>query len=386
MKYYTIKKEIKTKSKQLLVADKLIQLKSALQLAIPEKRLDRNLLLATWNIRDFDSNKFGHGPRMAESFYYIAQIISSFDLIAVQEVNKNLSALKRLMYLLGNDWDFVSTDHTEGLSGNMERMTFVYDTRRVNFLNIAGEVVLPKNKLIKGDIQFARTPFLVTFQAAWTKFNICTVHIFYGSDSGVKLERRKEEIAAIASFLKNRADKDKETFLVLGDFNIVDHEHETMKSLLDNGFEIPEQIRSNKIGTNILQNKFYDQIGIRSKSPYFKLGEAANSAGSINFFKQIFTEEQFQDYRAEVEKTIEKQIAGKLKDLAKEQSKAKPDAGKIESIKQLSDSLTQKLNDEVWLKNYYVDDWRTFQISDHLPLWCELLVDHSESYLKSFGE
>ena len=30
-------------------------------------RGDDSLLLATWNIRDFDSNRFGHGPRLPES-------------------------------------------------------------------------------------------------------------------------------------------------------------------------------------------------------------------------------------------------------------------------------------------------------------------------------
>ena len=88
-------------------------IKNNLSATVPKKSTDHNLLIATWNIRDFDSNKFGHGYRMHESYYFIAQIISSFDLIAVQEVNKNLDGLNRLMYILGPNWDFLTTDVTE---------------------------------------------------------------------------------------------------------------------------------------------------------------------------------------------------------------------------------------------------------------------------------
>jgi hypothetical protein len=59
---------------------------------------------------------------------------------------------------------------------------------------VAGEIVLPAKKG-KEPIQFNRTPFVVAFQAGWFKFNICTVHIYYGSaqDTGP----RKREIALI---------------------------------------------------------------------------------------------------------------------------------------------------------------------------------------------
>ncbi len=48
------------------------------------------LLLATWNIREFDSGKYGY--RDDEAYYYIAEILSRFDLIAIQEVRSGLLA------------------------------------------------------------------------------------------------------------------------------------------------------------------------------------------------------------------------------------------------------------------------------------------------------
>ena len=75
-------------------AQRLLALRESLS-PLRKRKRDSSLLLATWNIRDFDSNKFGFGPRLEESFYYIAEIISCFDLVAVQEVNRDLSALEK---------------------------------------------------------------------------------------------------------------------------------------------------------------------------------------------------------------------------------------------------------------------------------------------------
>ena len=386
MKYYRLKRDIKTTERREFVSNNLINLKNQLEKAVPKKDLDKNLLIATWNIRDFDSNKFGHGPRLKESYFYIAQIISAFDLVAVQEVTKNLRALNHLMYLLGDDWDYITTDVTGGRSGNQERMTFIYDTRRVQFKNVAGEIVLPKTKLIQGDIQFARTPFLVSFQSGWTKFNLCTVHIYFGADSGAKLERRKSEIAGIAKFLKKRADADKETFLVLGDFNIVDQAHETMKALLDNGFEIPEQIRNKPEGSNTFQTKFYDQIGVRSKSDFFQLGTDDNSAGTFNYYSHVMRKNQFEDYKIYVVKSVEKQLRRKVAELVKEENKTTLNADKITKLKKEKEELILFINDDNKLKDYYFKKWKTFQISDHLPMWAEIKTDHSTQYLRDINE
>ncbi|MDV7187206.1 endonuclease/exonuclease/phosphatase family protein [Lutibacter sp. TH_r2] len=381
MRYYQLKKDIKSDKREFVV-NNLLELKNAIKDKVPKKSLDKNLLIATWNIRDFDSNKFNHGPRLKESYFYIAQMVSEFDLIAVQEVNKNLKALYKLMYLLGDKWNYITTDVTAGASGNQERMTFIYDTRRVSFKNVAGEVVLPQTSLIQGDIQFARTPFMVSFQSGWTKFSLCTVHIYFGADSGVKLVRRQEEIAGIAKFLKKKADSDKETLMVLGDFNIVDHEHKTMEALLDNGFKIPEQIRKKPEGTNTFQTKYYDQIGIRSKSGFFQLGEEDNSAGTFNFFNHVFRENQFEDYKPEVIKTLAKQLKRKEKELVKLQGKETPNTEDIDKLTNaIADLKAMILNDNE-LFEYYYKTWKTFQISDHLPMWVEIKVDHSEDYLK----
>ena len=58
---------------------------------VPPKDSGKTLLLATWNLRDFGKDK-GFGKRTLEPVYYIAEIISAFDLVALQEITSDLRA------------------------------------------------------------------------------------------------------------------------------------------------------------------------------------------------------------------------------------------------------------------------------------------------------
>jgi hypothetical protein len=45
-------------------------------------------------------------------------------------------------------------------------MAFLYDKSKISFKKMAGEIVLPKDKLIDGELQFARTLFASLFRQA----------------------------------------------------------------------------------------------------------------------------------------------------------------------------------------------------------------------------
>ena len=374
MRYYALKRDFPELKERNRVIGRLINLKKDLDEKIPSKIFNENVLIATWNIRDFDSNKFGYGPRIPESFYYLSEIISSFDLIAIQEVNADLFAFNRLMYVLGNQWDYIMTDVTEGSSGNGERMAYIYDTNRVSFKKIAGEIVLSKRKVLTDGRQFVRTPFLVAFQSGWFKFKLCTVHIYFGSDSGEKLKRRIEEIDSIAKNLSARAKRYNENLILLGDFNIFSPEHETMKALKRHGFKIPEGIENQP--SNMYKNKHYDQIAFKEKKGEIIYGNQANSAGAYDFYRKVFTTRQFKDYQNLVLKNLKDKLAEQNEKLAKEndtekRKKVEKSIAKFEAIIASTDKQ----------KNYYKKEWRTFQMSDHLPMWAELKINFSLSYL-----
>ncbi len=65
------------------IAERLLLLKKGIRTeipgkssAIPEKTVESTLLIATWNMREFESGKYG--SRSKECLFYIAEIISSF--------------------------------------------------------------------------------------------------------------------------------------------------------------------------------------------------------------------------------------------------------------------------------------------------------------------
>jgi hypothetical protein len=408
----------------------------------------KTVKIATWNIREFGGNSYK--GRSFEELYYISEIISQFDIIALQEVRENLEEFMLLKKYLGPDWSYLATDVTDGHSGNGERMVFLYNSLTVRFRNIAGELTLKEGSKIRASFgerinlnngikmncpndlsgtykaatitrngktvldedleiplppgckldipdgsslvikkgneivrpnkgeatvtipslvtegtkyglrfpentfddslkQFARTPFLLSFQSGWLKLYLCTVHIYYGSATHLnKLKQRESEIRQLSEALANKAineyKNDKESFLgVLGDFNILGAGHPTMDALESNGFEIPEKIKSIP-GSNVARDKAYDQIAFwkpgRTTS-YTKLDIIG--ANIFDYYEHIYTDQDEAVYRAEGEA--------------------------VNGLKSSSKYST----------------WRTYKMSDHLPLWIELRTDFGEEYLRSIA-
>ena len=153
------------------VAADLERLRSALDEDLPAKALDRNLLIATWNVRAFGglTEKWQSGEedtpkRDLHSLLCIAEIVSRFDVVALQEARENLKALRHMLKVLGPNWGLSLTDVTEGAPGNGERMAFLFDTRRVVPSGLACEIVVPEEQLERIEPaalrrQFARTPY-----------------------------------------------------------------------------------------------------------------------------------------------------------------------------------------------------------------------------------
>ncbi|KAK0340512.1 hypothetical protein LTR94_030205, partial [Friedmanniomyces endolithicus] len=112
----------KDEATRVRISQGLTRLRAAIAAQnIPTKTIDGDVLIASWNIREFDSRKYG--GRLTDASYYIAEILSHFDLIAIQEVREDLSALERVQGLLGSWWKYVVTDVTDrALGGNGERM------------------------------------------------------------------------------------------------------------------------------------------------------------------------------------------------------------------------------------------------------------------------
>ena len=309
----------------------LLRLKQALDKKLPSKTIDQTLMLASWNIREFGGKK--SGGRKYEDLFYIAEILSRFDLIAMQEVRDNLDAFDSLMRILGRWWKYLVSDVTFGRQGNSERLAFIYDSRKILFGGLAGELVPPaegKKRPFKSEFAFARTPYLAGFQAGWFKFTVCTQHAYYGESKPDDPQRQKE-LEAIVELLRKRMkseDRWANNVILLGDFNIFSTKDKTFLAIEKGGFEIPAKIKGQY--TNAGLDKPFDQIAFLA--PDMKRQVEIAKAGVFPFFEYVYRNEDRATYL---------------------QGKSEP------TYRQ----------------------WRTYKMSDHLPLWVELKVDFGIDYL-----
>lgn len=344
MPSYVELKRIRDTELRLRTVAGLKRLRSALAQQVPTRTASDTLLLATWNLREFDSGKYGY--RTDEAYFYIAEVVSRFDLVAIQEVREGLYGLQRLRRLLGPSWEYIVTDVTLGTSGNSERLAYLFDTRKVGFTGLAAELVLPESREPEPRVvQFARSPYVAGFRVGWAYLTLVTVHIYYGQS--VKVDpRRLEEIASFGKTLAKSAAKfsgapvyapdgkpTRDNLLILGDFNIFNRNDVTLEALTSAGFVVPPELQ-NVPGSNVDKSKHYDQIA------YYRSLQALKPqgrAGVFDVFEQV--------YRLEDEALYAAQRATR--------------PGR--SFK----------------------DWRTYQMSDHLPMWVEFGVDDADAYLDS---
>lgn len=236
---------------------------------LPSKAVDCNLLIATWNIRHFGdltqkwkSESNDCPKRDLHSLLCIGEILSRFDVIAIQEVKSNLKAFRHLIKWLGPNWHFLITDETKGYRGNSERLAFIFDTRKVQLSGLACELVIPedprKHRIYPLDRQFARTPFAVGFNSGGKTFILVTLHVIYGEDAS----DREPELKEIAEWLRNWAldvNAWDHNLIVLGDFNIDRRDDVLHQALTSTGLYTPPEL--NCVPRTIFSKpKFYDQI------------------------------------------------------------------------------------------------------------------------------
>jgi Endonuclease/Exonuclease/phosphatase family len=263
---------------------------------VPAKQLDRNLLVGTWNLRAFggltDKWRSEEGDEPLRDLFdirCIAEIVSRFDVVAIQEVRGNLTALQMMLSALGPNWATIMTDVARGRAGNDERMVFAFDLRRVKPSGLAGELVVAVEtgaSVEPGafDRQFARTPYAVSFAAERTQLTLVTLHVIYGAEAD-----RAAELHEIAVWLADWAGRERswnQNLIALGDFNIDRSGDPLFDAFTSTGLQpapalndVPRTIFGSKE-----KGKFYDQIAWFAEAgtgPVLSL--ATTAAGSFDF-------------------------------------------------------------------------------------------------------
>ncbi len=328
--------------------DNLLRLRTDLKAKIPEKSADKSLLLASWNIKEF-----GHlNDRIPESYFYIAEVISMFDLVAIQEVKTRLDDLYKVMKLLGSRWKYIITDITEGKDGNRERFAYIYDTRKVQTSGLSGEIVLwdklTKNSAIK---QLKRTPAITGFKAGWKSFAIINVHLHPGDDDD-DVAHRGAEIDLLLKALKEKERKNhlwNENLVILGDMNLYKDDGPLVDKFGNDGYIESASLQG--LNTNVSNTQVYDRIFYKQNS-FFELNKDAHGnelASVLDVFDSVYRDDQWKLYKSYMKE-------------------------------HKNDPST--LRDEADFITYYQRYWKRSQLSDHNPVWMEINIDSSDDFLR----
>lgn len=329
----------------------LITLRAALDAKVVPRKTEGNLLIASWNIKEF-----GHTTqRLPEAYFYMAEIISRFDLVTVQEVKSTLNDLYILMRLLGDDWTYIVNDITEGRAGNSERSATLYNKTRVEFGGLAGEIVLwddlTKNSAIK---QLKRTPYITGFKAGWKRFAIVTLHLEPG-ESEASIEFRRQEVKLLLAAIAHKVESHalwNENLILAGDFNLyagANKDGPTIDLINEAGYREVESLVG--VDTNASHTESYDRLFF-TDNDYFSVAtntQGVEVAGVFDVFQHVYRDGEEVTYA----------------EFMKEDYTGSKD-----------------LNVPANLKSYFHHPWRKNQMSDHFPIWFELITDSADTFLE----
>ena len=331
----------------------LLSLKQGLLNDVPRKKVDDNILLASWNIKEF-----GHiTKRLPEAYFYIAEIINAFDIVAIQEIKSSLDDLETIMRILGSDWSYIITDITEGSSGNKERFGYIYDTRRVKHSGLSGEIVIPPELFEQSEIkQLKRTPSITGFESGWKKFSIVSLHLHPGEKAASGNQRsdhdiRKEEVELLLKVLSDKKEDGhlwSKNLILLGDTNLYMEDTDIVQLITDEGFKESDGLLGKM--TNASLNEIYDRIFL-NVDRFFKLMKDENDqekGGVFNLFNYVFSSDQIPKYHDYM--------------LAHKENPS-------------------TLTSDAAFKTYFNRYWKRNQMSDHFPVWIEIDIDSSPNFL-----
>lgn len=266
--------------------ENLLKLRESLK-NIPEKRTDKNLLICSWNLKDF--GEYNH--RQPESYFYLAEILSKFDIISIQECRANLDPLKILLEIMGAHWSYLFNDVSDHEGSNSERSLIIYDTQRCEFSGQAGEIILHSKVSQECELkQFNRIPYIMGFTAEWKRFSLITLHLEPGNDSKSR-EIRKTEIKFLMELLKKRLKKDSQirlwsdNIIIVGDMNLYRNNTEAFELFEKHFFEEVDSL-IDKDTITAKSDNIFDHIFFYGKSKFTTL-EKTNRAGVFNMFETI---------------------------------------------------------------------------------------------------
>ncbi len=326
------------------VKERLLALRAQLDQLIPTKKENPNLLLASWNIRKLGG--YDYGGRLPESLGYIAEIISRFHIVAIQEIYGDLQILDDLKNYLGKHWDFTFSDTSVGYG---YRLGYFFDRRKIQQRGPTNDLILPHRRVrdSKGRFryepveQLLRPPFNCGFQFDQTRVLLCNVHLVF---SGQEKKKRLQDLENILKYWEQRLSQKNNwsrNIVLLGNFQTEKAKAKELHIIKDHQFLMYDKLQ---LPSNIKQNRYYNHMAFSHSTSHTL---ALQQAGVVPIFETIFRKKDEEVYLPFYESFKEQNDTN----LGTNRSKAK------------------------FYKDHFYDTfWRVAQLSDNLPLWAEISI------------
>jgi hypothetical protein len=242
--------------------------------AIPD-RDDEHLLLATWNIANLGAPDQVREPAC---FDLLAEIVSWFDLVAIQEIRDNVrDGIRQVRAHLPDSWRLLFSED----DGNHERMGFLWDSDVVMPGELTGKAVVEPNRLRsaggEGFRGFSRTPYIGTFHRGELAMTIVSVHSIFGEEGDpADMRRRLAETRAIGWWCEEESTSPHAytpDILAVGDFNTPSEDdaefaEAMLAELREHGLWTPryvqpdgeETVLETQLGSAVRSENHYDQL------------------------------------------------------------------------------------------------------------------------------
>ena len=343
----------------------LLRLRAQLAAEVPPRRTEKNLLIGSWNIVALGAGDY----RDAEGYFYLAEILSVFDLIAIQELRPNLSDLGRLTRMLGPSWRYMVNDPTGGDAGNDERSAYLFNTDRVRLSGVAGELSLwddfdgERPGILRS---LKRPPYMTGFETAWKKFALVNLHLHPGKKNGdptanpprpSDADVRQAELELLLAVLSDRKEQLwSKNLILLGDMNFArGHDEPNINLLHAAGYWESAGLvgKTTNIVVSPSSRQAYDRMFF-SQGAFFRIAtrNGSEQGGVIDFLQSVFRLPDWPIYRTAM--------------------RDKRDRAADKQTIMTDDSAAER---------YFRDTYRKRQVSDHYPIWVELDVDDADAFL-----
>lgn len=244
-----------------------------------------DLIMVTWNLKDFGKTKD------ASEIRFIAGLVKNADILAIQEVvagEGGAQAVARLsdeLNRMGAKWDYVVSDPTTGTSHSRERYAFIWKTSKVQLLRTS--LATNVESLIN------REPFLGTFRAGGKTFTIASFHAITRSADPQNEIRYLPDLP-----LKHPGSP----YLFCGDFNLP-QSHEVFDLFRKKGYRqaltgqktsLQSKCSTSECLASEFDNVFYDTKGIglraaRVEKFHLKFSDHAQALGISDHLPVLFT-------------------------------------------------------------------------------------------------